>query len=80
MMYGYGGHWFGMGGGWIIGLLFLIVVIWLLIRATGSNQQLHRPSNSSHQGGNSAVDILKERYARGEIDKEEFEQKKKDLQ
>ena len=54
----------------IIGLVFFIR--WLIQSTKGG------PSGPI---GNSsrALDILKDRYARGEIDKREFEEKKKDL-
>ena len=73
-MDGYGYGYGMMGGGYgIIGLIFCILVLIglvLLIKYlwAGSTKQ-----------GNSALEILKKRYASGEISKEEFEDKKKEL-
>jgi putative membrane protein len=68
-MWGMGGF---MGLGWILILIAIAVVVWLLVRGPlGQGGQTERRS---------ALDILKERYARGEIGKEEFEQKKHDLE
>lgn len=72
-MSGYGG-WGGMGFG-VIGMslfwILLIVAIVALIngRWPSGPAEDRRPDKT-------ALDILKERYARGEIDTEEFEQKK----
>lgn len=52
----------------IVGIVFLVV--WLV------NQNSRKTPISSEK---SALDILKERYARGEISKNEFEEKKKGL-
>lgn len=52
---------------WIV----IIVVIILLVRWV--------KSSTGHVQGESALDILKKRYAKGEISKEEFENIKKDL-
>ena len=67
------GWWMMFGGVWL--LLFLvgivILVVWVIKRVSGSG--------SSTAGRRDSLDIAKERYARGEITKEEFEQLKKDL-
>ncbi|HVA13913.1 MAG TPA: SHOCT domain-containing protein [Stellaceae bacterium] len=75
--YGYGHmHMWGWHGGMIfhplLGLLVLVAVIALLARAGGWGRhgyERRRP------GG--ALDILEERFARGEIDKGEFEDRRK---
>lgn len=73
---GYGG--WGMGFGWIFMILFWGLVIlgiaalakWLMASSAGG----------AVPPGKSALELLKERYARGEIGKEEFEQKRRDLE
>lgn len=68
------GNMMGFGGG-IMMLLFwaavIIFIVWAVKEIGGKN--------NGKRDSNSALDILKERYAKGEINKEEFEQKKKDL-
>jgi putative membrane protein len=61
-----------MGLGWIVILIAIVAVVWLLTRGplAGGAQTERR----------SALDILNERYARGAIGREEFEQKKRDIQ
>lgn len=78
MMNRFDGHGWGMGLGmgwwWIIGLIIVAIVVWIVVKGIKQN------NNSNTQFGNrSALDILKERYAWGEIDKQEFEERKNNL-
>ena len=79
MGHGMMGNW-GMGGFgmvfmmifWVLVIVGLVFLIKWLIQTTSSGK-------ASEQTGSRAIDILKERYARGEIDRAEFEFKTKDL-
>jgi putative membrane protein len=71
-MSGYG--WGGMGVGMLLFWGLLIVGVVMLVKCSmGSGSCGKRKQEKS------ALDILKERYARGEIRREEFDQMKRDL-
>lgn len=82
----WGQHMTGFGwGGWLLGglmmLLFwggIIALVFFSIRAFSGagNRNTVRPGKS----GESALDILKKRYARGELSKEEYETIRSDLE
>jgi len=78
-MHGYNG--FGFGGGWmmIIWWILIIVVIVYLFRWLAPTSA-GWPGTQEKSNSDRALEILKERYARGEIDKEEYERKKRELQ
>ena len=75
-MMGYGtGLGFGLGGMlWMLGGILLIVglvvlVVWAVSRATAHNQGATTPTDRTE-----ALDILRARFARGEISEAEFTQ------
>jgi len=78
--WGWGGHpmWW-MWGAWGLGMLFVVVVFWALVIAglVLGIRWLVRQGGAAHP--DSALEILRQRYARGEINREEFEAKKRDL-
>lgn len=80
-MMGWGG-WYGM----ILGPLFMVIVLAaviavtvLLVRWIGGPWDSGQPPHSAQPPRRTPLDILKERYARGEIDKEEFDERRRML-
>jgi len=75
MYHGFGGNFLGMGLGWFLPLLLLVFVAWLAVKAARQNG-----GTTAERGRDrSALDILEERYARGEIDEREFQERKRVL-
>ncbi|MBI2831451.1 MAG: SHOCT domain-containing protein [Chloroflexi bacterium] len=66
--------WWGLAGA-VLTVIFWIAIIWLIVWG------VKRFSGGRPGGGRerTPLDIAKERYAKGEITREQFEQLKKDL-
>ncbi len=67
---------YGFGGGMFMGILFLII----LVVAIYFIVQYLRSKNVAGQAQETAIDILKKRYAKGELTKEDFDRMKNELQ
>jgi len=81
--YGWGMMGPGMMGGFgnvflmpVLGIVLIGLVVWAVVAA------VQRPGGSGNvaHSSDSALEVLKRRYARGEINKDEFEQRRKDLE
>jgi len=66
--------WFGPGFGWLFMILFWVLVI------AGIVALIKWLASSSTQRGETPHEILKARYARGEIGKDEYERMRHELQ
>ena len=89
-MWGYGPYGLmGYSNGWGDGEWMMIFsgIFWLILLALAvaavvwiMRTSSHGPHYLLHAGGRSSgLDILEERYARGEINREEYLQKKRDI-
>jgi putative membrane protein len=82
---GYGGMMGGFGGSSMIfimpiGLIILVIVGYAIWRGFGGGYGGDRYGHYSSYGEKeNAIEILRQRYARGEISKEQYEQMKKDV-
>ena len=78
--YGFGWGWLLMSLGMVLWIALLVVLVWAVIRwlerktSTSGSQNTSIPAS-----GPSALEILRQRYARGEIDTATFEQMRERL-
>ena len=66
--------WFGHGFGWLF-----MVLVWVLV-IVGIVTLINWAAASSAPRGETPLEIIKARYARGEIGKEEYERMRRELQ
>jgi putative membrane protein len=79
-------NWGGMGsGGWLIALVVVAVIVVAVVaivvasRGQGSRDLSGGGAPTPPSSGDTAEDVLKRRYASGEIGRDEYEQALRDL-
>lgn len=70
---GWGWGWFGMMLFWLVPILLIALALKYFFGGGG------RPNPGARDASQGALDVLEQRYARGEIDREEFLKKRDDL-
>ena len=76
-----GWHYNMMGGGWgIFMFIFMLIFLAVIIGAVVLLVRYLSPHSGQKASSEDALEILRRRYARGEIQKAEFEEKRKDLE
>lgn len=73
-MYSGDGMFFGDGFMWIFWIFVITAIAWLIISTVSSGLRNRRDE------GDSPIEILKQRYAHGEIDDEEFNRRRRELE
>jgi putative membrane protein len=75
----------GWGGGWSWVMIVWMSLFWLVVVGliawgiVSFSRHEHRHDSGSNAAHNAALEIAKQRYAKGEINAEEFEKLKRDL-
>jgi putative membrane protein len=67
--------WGGIGFSWLFWIAIIVLIFWLILNHGNKNREEYFPPKNE-----SAIDILKKRYAKGEISHEEYEKIKKNLE
>jgi putative membrane protein len=73
-----GGGW-GMMSGWLLLWSLLVVVVVLVVLMVRALRSPPGPRSEGTSARPSALEILEERFARGEIDRQEFEERRRSL-
>lgn len=74
-----GDYGFGHFGGGFIGIIFWIIVIAAIVMLFRLLSDNRSSNDNDGDRSESALEILNKRYARGEIDQQEYERKKREI-